>query len=59
MMTDGRHKRIYVDATEQVLVNGKALPNIGAQGEIKYLGLMFDHGGIVPATGDKVLQQLS
>ena len=55
---DGRHKRVYTDASTQVLVNGNALPNIGAVGKVKYLGLQFDHSGIVPATGETVRRQL-
>ena len=57
-LVDGRHKRTYVAASQQVLVNGKALPNVGAVGEVKYLGLQFDHSGIVPATGEEVRRQL-
>ena len=37
MKIDGRHKRAYADAREHILVNGQAIPNIGAQGEVKYL----------------------
>ena len=55
---DGRAKRVYVDAHEHVLVNGHALPNIGAQGEVKYLGLHFNHAGVIPTSGQRVLRQL-
>ena len=55
---DGRHKRTYVDNSESVMANGQVLPNIGATGELKYLGLQFDHSGIVPSNGEKARRQL-
>ena len=56
---DGKRKIRYTDAHTRILVKGQPLPNLGAEGTIKYLGIEFSANGIKRNTGVKIERHLA
>ena len=56
---DGKRKIRYADTHTRIIVRGQPLPNLGAEGTIKYLGIQFSASGIKRDTGLKIENQLT
>ena len=56
---DGKRKIRYTDSHTKILVKGQPLPNLGASGTIKYLGVEFSASGIKEDSGLKIESQLT